>query len=606
MLKKVRHWREHAGWLLIVLPCLLMLYFMLQRVLFVDSRLGKALACQGCFNSAVTLADWPLLALVALLLMLGFACRKRWLGALPKLAALLLMLLYITDYMTATELSSRLVLHELPNYLADSGIIRQHLGNTGFFTPAMTLALALAAVLLLAILFWPGLKSLRGRAGISLMLLMLASGVTVQAWPKTDYVHNWIIHNVIQYNWHRGEMLEYGRERIEATLAQAAPQPVCHSGLQQRDDLIVLVLESWSVFQSRYFGGLHNWTPQLDALAQQGLAFDNFHAAGFSTNEGLMALLTGMEVLATGARRTPYITAWGREYGLPAVLNRHGYHTSFLTTGNLRFSRKDLWLEHLGFDHIEGHNHPAYNGLPRFHFAAPADEALYHRALAHLDELEQAPGRKPFAVVLESVSSHHPYKHPHTGSTEWADVFGYMDEAAADFIRSLQQRNFFEHGRLLVVSDHRAMVPLDKAEQDRLGLATLSRIPAFWMGRDVPAGRVQQPFHQADVLPTLEHWVADEQCHAQGLRDMLAADTSNPRCVFHVRGDMREQVNVFCPQGQGIIRLAGDRTAFRRAQGISREHQRQLVDWINRYRIERDHQHEQWLQSRQAAAGHGS
>lgn len=597
-------WRDAIGWLLLALPPLLMLYVLYRRTAFIDGRIGKALECYGCFRNDVLLNDWPLAAAVLVLLLLGFACRQRWLALLPRLAALLVMLLYVTDYLTSTELSSRLVLHELPNYLADTGIIGQHLGNTGFITGPMWAAGLAAAGLSLLLLGWPALTRLRSRSGAALMLLVLASGVAAQSWPKTRYVHSWMMQNVVQYNMQRGEMQPYSAAMIERTLANPPAPAACHPGLQQRHDLIVLILESWSVYQSRYFGGIHNWTPRLDSLAGQGLAFDNFHAAGFSTNEGLMSLLTSMEILATGQRRTPYITAWGGNYSLPAVMRNNGYHSSFLTSGHLGFSRKDLWLEHLGFDHIEGHNHPAYDGLPRFHFAAVADEHLYRRSLQHMTELEQPASRKPYALVIESVSSHHPYKHPHTGSTAQADVFGYMDSAAADFIEQLRQRGFFSHGRLLVVSDHRAMVPVQPAEQQALGLATLSRIPAFWLGRDIPRGRVSEPFHQADVLPTLEHWIASEQCNPHGLRDMLSPAASTPRCVYHVRGDRREAVNLFCPDGQGEIRLAGDRTRFERAQGISAPQQKQALHWLNHYRMQRDNRHGRWLQ-RSAGATSG-
>lgn len=588
-------WSGWLSWLLILLVTLAMLAVMLMRMTLVDGRIGKALDCRGCFDVAVLLRDWPVLALVLLLLLAGFACRRYALALLLRLAALVVMLLYATDYFTSVELSSRLVFHELPNYLADTDIVSQHLASTGFFGGYWILAVGLVCGLLMLVLTWPGSASFRSRGAVGLMLFCLVSGLAVEFWPKPRYVHNWIIQNVFQYNWHRGEMQPYSDDFIQATLEKDPVSPTCYSGQRLRDDLIILILESWSVYQSRFFGGLHDWTPRLDALAGQGLAFDNFHAAGFSTNEGLMGLLTGMEVLATGKRRTPYITTWGRQNTLPAIMGRHGYHSSFLTTGNLRFSRKDSWLQHLGFDHLEGHDHPAYDGWPRLHFSAAPDEALYQRAVRHLEELEQQLDRKPYVVVLENVSSHHPYRHPHTGSTAEADVFGYMDEAAAEFIARLQKKGFFDHGRLLVVSDHRAMVPVSPAEEQALGLGVMSRIPAFWLGRDVPSGRVSQPFHQADVLPTLEHWVADEQCRRQGLRDMLNAHISAPRCVYHVRGDLREEVNLFCPQGEGVILLAGDRTRFRKAAGLSRQQQEQALGWLNRYRIERDIHHESWL-----------
>lgn len=587
-----KRWHVYGGWFLVSLCGLAILIVLCLRVALIDKLIGKALDCAGCFDMAVLVSDWPPAALALSLLVFGFGYRKRGLATLARLAAILIFLLYATDYLTSVELSSRLVFHELPNYLADSEIIGQHLKQTGFGVGLLLLAAVLLCCFLT--LAWPAAISIRGRAAKILLTALLITGLAAVLWPQSKYVHSWMLQNVFQYNWYRGEMRPYSPAFAEAAMKEAPTiRRSCWPGLGRRDNLVILILESWSVFQSRGFGGQNNWTPQLDQFAQQGLAFDNFHAAGFSTNEGLMSLLTGMEVLATGKRRTPFITAWGGR-SLPDVLQQQGYQTSFLTTGNLAFSRKGSWLKHIGFSHTEGHDHPSYDGLPRLHFAAAPDEALYRRALTHLDELGRQPEPQPFLVVLENVSSHHPYQHPHTGSTEWADVFGYMDKAAGAFIEALEKRDFFRDGRLLVVSDHRAMVPVTPEEQRSEGLAVMSRIPAFVLGQDVPVGRVQQPFHQADVLPSLEYWVVQQQCGTQGVRNLVDPQGSVPRCVHHVRGDRRENVNVFCPEGEGVVVLAGDHTRFRQSEGMGSQQKQQILEWINRYRIERDLQHELW------------
>jgi len=323
------------------------------------------------------------------------------------------------------------------------------------------------------------------------------------------------------------------------------------------------------------------------------------YAAGFATHEGLMGVLTGMEFLSPVKSFfdvKPFETSWGQPRTLPRLLATHGYRSAFFTAGNLEFSKKGEWLKDVGFEHVEGHDHPFYEGHPRLHFDAAPDGALYARVLEHLDRDKSG---APRLIVVENVSSHHPFIHPLTLEHSEEAVFRYMDAAVGDFYDALKARGFFERGNLLIVSDHRAMVPLRAGEQARLGRAAMSRIPAIWAGAGTQQlGEVTEPFHQADVLDTVEWNISGaEVCNARGLRDMLHPERTTPACLYHARGDRRDSIDVFCAEGEGTIRLAGDGTAMRdwiAAPGHEEEAAEvslAAVTKLNRYRIDRDRGH---------------
>jgi lipoteichoic acid synthase len=88
------------------------------------------------------------------------------------------------------------------------------------------------------------------------------------------------------------------------------------------------VIESWSSWQSEYFSVLNNWTPRLDQIAPEYHANKNFHANGFTTNEGLIALLIGYQpipAVKTYNARAPFQNFWNLKQTLPRMLRKQGY-----------------------------------------------------------------------------------------------------------------------------------------------------------------------------------------------------------------------------------------------------------------------------------------
>lgn len=340
----------------------------------------------------------------------------------------------------------------------------------------------------------------------------------------------------------------------------------------------MLIVESWSPYHSAFWSGFNDWTPRLDALARRGQAFKRFHAGGYNTNEGLISLLTGMEFvlpITPPSQAQAFETAWHKPHTLPVQLSAAGYHTHFITSGDLSFTRKGEWLLDIGFDRVEGHDHPDYDGLPRLHFGAVADDVLYARAgrlIAELHEREQA-----FFVVVESVSSHHPFIHPYTGQRDEEAVMRYVDAAAADFIEALEKDGFFDNGLLFVVSDHRAMTFVSRAEVQLFGRAAASRIPGFIFAGEQHNGeptyeagdQIDTLLHQADLPRTVLNRVSDQVCATADRRDMLARPDQGAQCIFHARGDHRDRIDVLCDHAEGTVEVDGDNSRFVDHSGLN-------------------------------------
>ena len=555
---------------------------------------GRTVGCDDCFVGNVMIHDLTYLSVLLLAALGGFWLRPRLLSLPLRLLALAGLLVYGLDVVVAQQFATRLRFGDMVVYGAQPDVIWKHLGNTGMLAPPVLAGVAVGLTFAGLFLLLPSIGGTRSRGFIVIALLPVGGAVAGQALHADQYVHNWALRNVLAVNLGSGVSRPYSAETVGRVLGAPPPSEVCTAGREERLDLIVLILESWSPYQSALFGGLNDWTPRLDAIARDNAYYTDFRAAGFSTNEGLMGILVGMEFLSPTKRffeLWPFETTWGLARTLPKMLAARGYRTSFLTSGNLAFSRKEQWLPDIGFEYVEGHDHPAYDGLPRLHFDAAPDHALYDRALAHLDELGDF---APRLLVIENVSTHHPYIHPTSRKRSAEAVFRYMDSTVGDFYDALRDRDFFRHGRLLIVSDHRAMVPVGAAELAHFGPRGLSLIPAIWVGPGVPAGAVDVPFHQADILDTLERSTARRSCGASGVRDMLAPAESRPRCLFHARGDDRDLIDVFCPQGEATVTLAGDDSRVSAGDGFPPHLAAEVLARIARTRIVGDARESAW------------
>ena len=256
----------------------------------------------------------------------------------------------------------------------------------------------------------------------------------------------------------------------------------CVSAQGRRAPIVLVIVESLSAYHSRAWSGLNDWTPQLDRLMHDGRSFINFFANGTSTEDGLVALLTGEPPIPKPERRTIFRQFSAVKETVPRALNELGYHTAFLTTGNLGFLDKGTWLKSIGFAEAEGHDYPGYRGLPRFHFDAATDDALYDRTLRWMEANEG----NPFFLMLETVSSHQPYVDPSTGIKSIELAFRYADAALGRFVTALRRTGYLDRGYLVVMGDHRAMVPVSKAESERYGDRAYSRVPLLLLGPSSP------------------------------------------------------------------------------------------------------------------------
>jgi len=590
MLSKSRtRWYELLSALLLFV---LIAVLIALRAGIVDRNIASSIGCQGCFDSSVLSADLVMFWLAAGALLAAGLIPSRLAGRLLHLAAGMSIVVYVADLLVFRLFNYRLFLSDAALFISERAVVwDQFSSGVGGVWVAALILLAVAGLLVFLYL----MPAARGRPSrLFLSAILIFSLTAGQALESPPYVNDWATANVFGANLSTTERVRYS-PGFELEFADKAKAPLrlqpSDLGPQSGRNVIFVLVESWSGWHSRQFGGALDWTPELDSAAQRGLRFNNFHSIGFSTTNGLVGILGGQNIWSPFLHlfeRSPFHSMWGIEKTLPRVFSSAGYETAFLTTGPISMYRKGEWMSDLGFGYVEGNEHPFYAQEQRYAFNAPSDAALYGRGLEWMQM-----ARSPYLLVLETVSTHQPYIDPDTGEHSFEKAMRFADRSFGQFLAQLDESGFFEQGMLVVVSDHRSMTPVSSEELELFGDDTFSRVPAFIIGAELEPGSVDdRVFSQGDLVPSFEWWVNGSTL--LGPHDAVMLDGSGAgKCAFHARGDRRGLLEVICPEGHGQIRLEGDLTRFVHGNDFDEQRKQSILDMVARERLAALHRQQQ-------------
>jgi lipoteichoic acid synthase len=551
------------------------------KVWFAEVEGESLFNCATCLAGPSVLHEMEFLLVLLVLHWFSLLLRNRALTALVRLASVAAIAVQFLDLVALNEFLRRLTLEELLVFSAEPRQVYEFLHHVA--APKLGLALALALLLAACaaryVIGRPQASPSVRRPLIGLLACIPLVAVGHAELGAAPSYHEAYLRNSLEAFFD-----ETSRETpYSHPFAQAVPPGArtrCDAGLGARPNVVLVIVESLSPYQSRLASGLNDWTPRLDALAGSALRVGSFRANGVSSEEGLVALLTGEPPIPKPVPQAHILEQFkAPAQSVPRFLDAQGYRSEFLTTGNLGFMDKGAWLDAIGFDLREGHDAPAYKGMKRHNFDAAPDSALYDRAL---QELAHA-GSQPLFLALETVSSHLPYEQPETGERTEESVFRYTDAQLDRFVTQLRARGFFENGVVLVTGDHRAMVPMSGGELARFGDRAYAMVPMIAIGMGLH-GEVPGTFSQTDLLPSLEHWIGQgEHCIAANQGVFLPKPLKAPACIFTRRPYDPDLVAAECGTHDLHVNLDGDETGFEGEQVGSAE----LLASINRLRLGR-------------------
>ncbi len=289
-------------------------------------------------------------------------------------------------------------------------------------------------------------------------------------------------------------------ESVSALMAQAFQSKPLNLGGR---NLIILAVESFSPVDSKLASGLKDHFPRTDALAAKGMFFRNF-MSGYGTTEGaLVSIYQGIAPIPYPGSSRFINRSFEDKPSLVRQAVKDGYRTAFLASTPMSFLNKGPYLRAIGFHSAEGRDDiERFIGAPRYSFWSPSDAVLYQEALARIMALSME--KRPFLLGLLTGTGHLPWTDPLGRADTEENVLDFVDQQIDKFVNELEKIDFFSNGILVIMGDHRKMLPMTEDELREFGESAYARVPLIVIGDGIPKGIVDQRLlSQTDLLRSL-------------------------------------------------------------------------------------------------------
>ena len=308
-------------------------------------------------------------------------------------------------------------------------------------------------------------------------------------------------------------------DEIFFTLKQSNSISAPHSVLNtSRPNIVLIVLEGFGRTTATTSANGKAVTPQLDALRQSGVSFENMFANSYRTDRGTVAVMSGHP-----AHPVASIMKYPQKaHTLPAIassLKAEGYATSFTYGGDANFTNTASYLYGTGFERITDQK--------SMHFDAPTAKWGYADDVVcdfFAEEVLQLAGEgKPYFASLLTLSSHEPFEVPFDAFEDKVlNATAFTDHHVGKMIDRWRNTPAWDNMLVVLIADHGISYP----EGTQIGSVPRQRIPMVWTGGAVrDAMQINTYAAQCDLSATLLAQLGIDHSDFIFSKDIFTADT---------------------------------------------------------------------------------
>lgn len=447
--------------------------------------------------------QYPVYLIVMLLLLCVYLLRQKVLRLLLIAVLAVFSGLVISDFVVMRELNARVIISEILSFtdgLADSSDIVIHFFRREFGI----LTLLFAVILSLAVITAVRRGNAAGKTNYRKFryAVVLTGSALIAAMPTL-----WLLdsgnNSIFDYKFRNIlEVSGAGAKRNYLKPFTKAPGPVpsltMEKGLGAHRNVIIILTESLSSYQSKFFGGLSDGTPRIDRIAEESLAFTNHHSNGYNTAVATFTVLTGLPYINSARGYTD------KEYLKSTVIRdfrREGYYTTMMYSSK-SIAGIDTLYANAGFNELSSGQDPFYRNSRRLTFDSVPDHDLFENALARIKKRMKT--GKPFLTLVMTATNHPPFLVP-DDSNEYSSekTLAYTDDEIADFIEELEKEGFFRNGIAVITGDHRIMLPIEHEELEKYGEDAVTRVPLIIKGAGIEQGVIDRDTAHDSLRPIL-------------------------------------------------------------------------------------------------------
>ena len=271
-------------------------------------------------------------------------------------------------------------------------------------------------------------------------------------------------------------------------------------GLEQKPNVVVLIMESFSKEYVGYFNNGKGYTPFLDELIEESYVFENAYANGKHSIDGIPSVALGLPALMTDAFISSQYIQNDFE-GMGKLAHKSGYKSMFFhggTNGTLNF---DLFASRAGFEYYFGRNE--YGNDKDF----DGNWGIFDGPFLQFTANKLNESNEPFCALFFALSSHHPFTLPaeyqgkyKKGELPIHEVVQYSDDALKAFFATASTMEWFDNTIFIITSDHTGPI-FQNNYKNRLGHYSIP-IVVYAPGTG-KKGKIEYTAQQTDILPTV-------------------------------------------------------------------------------------------------------
>ena len=567
--------RHYPNWLILVLFAVLFASYGAMRWYAFMPRLDTVFFVPGWPQFLLLLQEqiWAL-ALLSGLLWCGFSVHKKWIKSICILIGSIILLTEWADSVLLWLLNDRFSPGQIGEFGKDTLFsVGPFLKSYFSLTVGKYTLLLLISWTVLCVYLWrirqPIHIQLRQLFGVVAVLgciwyllpvaLTAADSNQLAAWPKL---------------WVRSK-IPFKKYKLQAPDFQLTYQ--CEDGLNSRQNVIIVIVESLSSYMSDYFskGKASNWTPQLDQLARKYVGFTNYRATNPYTAQSLFSIFTGIPAVYTYAAGQLYREPKFYHYTLSRIFQQAGYHTAFFTSASFVYSKDEI-LKHVGFDEISLNTDPFYDWKKRYTFQSVSDDVLYEHALQWIDDYNK---QKPYLLILETTTTHPPYIDPISGENSLEKSVRYADKSIGEFITDLAKKHKLDNTLIVITSDHRSNTPVETVQTALFGPEAEARIPTVIIGSPLKGTQNVLATH-IDLAPSLAYLTLPQACFHPYQHNIFLPGRARTSCTLFQSGITKDRLLINCQDKHAQISLVSD-TNILDQEPFSQEEKDSLFGFIN-------------------------
>src|ERR1700686_2819753 len=288
---------------------------------------------------------------------------------------------------------------------------------------------------------------------------------------------------------------------------RVAHKPVVASGDSAHPNIILITLDTTRADRMGFLGSKRGLTPNLDAMARQGVVFTRAYAHVPITTASHTTILTGTypqfnRVDDFGIPLSPRLPY------LPDLLHAQGYHSGAFV-GSLILDPLDGTAPGFdrGFEIYDAGFHLRRHGMDRYNSVERRAGDVVNHALAWLSQLPNG----PFFLWVHLYDAHDPYDPPAPFKARFASQpydgeIAYADSAVGKLIDELRKHGLYDETLIAVMADHGESLGAHGENthgiflyDETLPVPLLVKLPA---NRDA-GKRIETRARLVDVTPTI-------------------------------------------------------------------------------------------------------